>query len=121
MISLGFMFTPLFSVSMMRVPMHQYSHGSSITGATQQVFGAAGTALFVTILTIEGLAATKAGATAQESVAAGVHSAFLVGAIISLVAIGMSFWLEDSKKLIAQAAAESGGAPTGGGQAVAGH
>lgn len=121
MISLGFMFTPLFSVSMMRVPMHQYSHGSSITGATQQVFGAAGTALFVTILTIQGLAPTKAGADVQESVAAGVHSAFLVGALLSLIAIAMSFWLDDSKKLIADAMADGNAAPTADGAAVAGH
>lgn len=75
----------------------------------------------MTILTIQGLAATKAGADAQESVAAGVHSAFLVGALLSLIAIAMSFWLDDSKKLIADAMADGNAAPTADGAAVAGH
>ncbi len=120
MISLGFLFTPLYSVSMMRVPRHQYSHGSSINGASQQVFGAAGTALFVTILTIQSLSATKAGANAQESIASGVHAAFVVGGLISLVAIVMAFILDDSKKLMAEAEADQAGAPVDG-ASFAGH
>ena len=47
---LAFMFTPLFTSALGSVEPQLYSHGSAIVGTVQQVAGAAGTALFVTIM-----------------------------------------------------------------------
>ena len=50
---LALMFTPLFTSALGSLPMHLYSHGSAMVGTVQQVAGAAGTALFVTVLTAQ--------------------------------------------------------------------
>jgi DHA2 family lincomycin resistance protein-like MFS transporter len=64
-IGLALMFTPLFTASLGALPPNFYSHGSAMIGTTQQVAGAAGTALFVAIMTMEGSSLTLAGADAR--------------------------------------------------------
>jgi DHA2 family lincomycin resistance protein-like MFS transporter len=85
--ALAFMFTPLFTTALGSVAPHLYSHGSAIVGTLQQVAGAAGTALFITVMTATAAAAQSGGTAAIPAQAAGVRSAFLVGAIVSLFAI----------------------------------
>ncbi|MGW9631046.1 DHA2 family efflux MFS transporter permease subunit [Agromyces sp. NPDC055520] len=84
---LAFMFTPLFTSALGSVEPRFYSHGAATVGTVQQVAGAAGTALFVTIMASRALTVTATGATAEAAAAAGIRSAFLVGAILSLLAI----------------------------------
>lgn len=92
-IGLALMFTPLFTASLGSLPSNLYSHGSAMIGTTQQVAGAAGTALFVAIMTIRGHAVATAGADAVEATAAGIRAAFLCGAIVSLGAVATSFFI----------------------------
>lgn len=77
--ALALMFTPLMTDSLGSLPGELYSHGSAILTTLQQVAGAAGTALFITVMT---LASAGAGVDA-----AGVHAAFLVAAVVSLVTV----------------------------------
>lgn len=84
---LALMFTPLFTSALGSLPAERYSHGSAVVGTLQQVAGAAGTALFVTVLTAQSAALAEGGAGEVAATAGGIHSAFLVGAILSLVAI----------------------------------
>jgi DHA2 family lincomycin resistance protein-like MFS transporter len=89
-LGLAFIFTPLFTVSMSSAPPQLYSHASATVGTVQQLAGAAGTALFITVLTIASTASTQKSATyALEASAldAGTHAAFLCGAIISTLAL----------------------------------
>ncbi|WP_019136862.1 DHA2 family efflux MFS transporter permease subunit [Cellulomonas massiliensis] len=86
-LGLALMFTPLFSASLGSLPPHLYSHGSAVVGTVQQVAGAAGTAVFVTVMTAQALALGRTGADATAALAGGIHTAFLVGAALSLVAI----------------------------------
>jgi DHA2 family lincomycin resistance protein-like MFS transporter len=83
---LAFIFTPLFTVSMSSAPPQLYSHASATVGTVQQLAGAAGTALFVTVLTIGTVAAGSNVSTAAAT-ANGAHLAFLCGAIISTLAL----------------------------------
>ncbi|WP_460570014.1 DHA2 family efflux MFS transporter permease subunit [Humibacter soli] len=83
-VGLAFLFTPLFTAGLGAVPERYYSHGSAIIGTVQQVAGAAGTALFVAVLSVRSAALVAAGETQQDATASGVALAFLVGAIISL-------------------------------------
>jgi DHA2 family lincomycin resistance protein-like MFS transporter len=92
-IGLGLMFTPLFTASLGALPPALYSHGSAMIGTTQQVAGAAGTALFVAIMTMQGSALALTGANVVEATAAGIRAAFLCGAIISLGAVAASFFI----------------------------
>lgn len=86
-LGLALMFTPLFSASLGSLPPHLYAHGSAVVGTVQQVAGAAGTAVFVTVMTAQSLALSRAGADPTASLAGGIHTAFLVAAALSLVAI----------------------------------
>ncbi len=87
---LALVFTPLFTSSLGSLPPRLYAHGSAAIGTVQQVAGAAGTALFVTVMTAAALAAGERGASAVSATASGVHAAFLVGAVASLVAVPAS-------------------------------
>jgi DHA2 family lincomycin resistance protein-like MFS transporter len=87
-IGLAFVFTPLFTAGLGALPPRLYSYGSAVFGATQQLAGAAGVALLVSVLSVRSAQLAAAGAAPVEQVAAGTHAAFLVAAVLSLVAIG---------------------------------
>jgi DHA2 family lincomycin resistance protein-like MFS transporter len=84
-IGLAFAFTPLFTAGLGALPPHLYSYGSAIFGATQQLAGAAGVALLVSVYSVR--AASLTGAPEVERIAGGMHVAFLVAACLSVVAV----------------------------------
>ncbi|MBG6238560.1 DHA2 family lincomycin resistance protein-like MFS transporter [Mycetocola sp. CAN_C7] len=92
-LGLALLFTPLFTSALGSVRPHLYSHASATVGTVQQVAGAAGTALFVTIMASTSATLASAGESNVSAVAGGVHSAFLAGAIISLLAVVGSFFV----------------------------
>jgi len=69
------------------LPPHLYPHGSAVVGTVQQVAGAAGTALFVTLMTLTAASALSDGVDPVAATASGVHVAFLVGALIASAAV----------------------------------
>ncbi|MET9710520.1 MDR family MFS transporter [Nocardiopsis alba] len=88
-VSLGvsFMMTPLMTSALGSLGPKLYSHGSAIVGTVQQVAGAIGTALFVSMLAIGSAQATAGGADGVAADADGVSFAFLIGAALSLIAV----------------------------------
>ncbi|ABS01758.1 DHA2 family lincomycin resistance protein-like MFS transporter [Kineococcus radiotolerans] len=89
-VGLAFMFTPLFTSALGSLRAELYGHGSAIVGTVQQLAGAAGTALFVTVLSTTSADSLAGGATALHATADGVRSAFVWGGVISLVALALS-------------------------------
>lgn len=87
--SVGFalLFTPLFSASLGSLPPHLYSHGSAVLGTTQQVAGAMGTAVLIAVMSTIAADRGGLGASIASATADGIHTAFLVAAIVSLPAI----------------------------------
>jgi DHA2 family lincomycin resistance protein-like MFS transporter len=83
-VGLSLMFTPLMTDALGQLPPELDSHGSAIMATLQQVSGAAGTALFVTVMTV---AATDATHGADV---AGTRAAFLCAAIIATVALPLT-------------------------------
>ena len=92
-LGLAFMFTPLFTSSMAALNPRLYSHGSATIATVQQLAGAAGTALFIALLTIGQVTASAAGASEVSALATGVHNAFMAGAFISLLAVVAAFFV----------------------------
>ncbi|GKY87218.1 MFS transporter [Sinisalibacter aestuarii] len=90
---LAFLFTPLFSSSLGSLPKHLYSHGSAVIGTVQQVAGAAGIALFVSIMSLRTAAGLGQGLSAVEAMAAGLRAGFTYGAAISLLLIVAGFFV----------------------------
>ncbi|CAJ1584574.1 DHA2 family efflux MFS transporter permease subunit [[Mycobacterium] wendilense] len=85
MLGLSMMFTPLMTDALGVLPDRLYSHGSAILTTLQQVAGAAGTALFVTVMA---RASVSDGAPDMP----GVHAAFVVAAAIGAVAVVGAFF-----------------------------
>lgn len=90
---LAFLFTPLFTSALGSVRPALYSHGSAVVGTVQQLAGAAGTALFVTVMSATAATQVADGAGEIAATATGIQAAFLYGAIISLFAIPLAFFI----------------------------
>ncbi|TIH40932.1 MDR family MFS transporter [Subtercola vilae] len=93
-VGLALMFTPLFTASLGSLKPALYSHGSAVVGTVQQVAGAAGTALFVTIMASQATRLVVTGSDPILAQASGVRAAFTIGAIISLGAIVVAFFVK---------------------------
>lgn len=87
-------FTPLFSASLGSLERKLYSHGSAALNTMQQVAGAAGTALLISIYSSALHSGEAAGRSVAESGAPGAHNAFLLAAIIALVPVVLSFFIK---------------------------
>ncbi len=92
-VGLAFVFTPLFTAGLGAVAPHLYSYGSAIFGTTQQLAGAAGVALLVSVLSIRSADLAAGGASSIEQTAGGVHAAFVVAAWLSMLAIAGAFFV----------------------------
>lgn len=78
---LGLMMTPLMTDSLSALPDHLYSHGSAILTTLQQIAGALGTALFVTV------AAVGSATSSSTPDADGLRGAFIAGGVIGVLAL----------------------------------
>jgi DHA2 family lincomycin resistance protein-like MFS transporter len=105
MVSLAATFTPVFTLGLGALPMHLYSHGSSILGTLQQVAAAFGTALAVTVMTLRGEQVLVAVGEVQAQLK-GMQAAFAVSALISLVVVAMAWLLPGRLPAVAPATAE---------------
>ncbi|WP_426301471.1 DHA2 family efflux MFS transporter permease subunit [Arthrobacter sp. R-11] len=78
---LALLFTPAFTTGLNPLPPHLYSHGSAIMSTLQQVAGAAGTALLISIFAV---------VSAASGIVAGMQAAFLTAAVIAVIAVVLS-------------------------------
>ncbi|MFW2588638.1 MDR family MFS transporter [Sagittula sp. SSi028] len=92
-IGLALLFTPLFTSALGALPKPMYSHGSAVMGTMQQVAGAAGIALFVSVMSLVSHAQTAEGAPLVEATAAGVRAGFMTGGVISFLLIAAGFFV----------------------------
>ena len=95
MVGIGFFFTPLFSMTMGSVTPDLYPHASATVGSLQQVGGAAGTAIFITVFTIAG---AQVKANDDLAVTTGSHQAFLLGAVIWVATLVLAILIKEPAK-----------------------
>lgn len=93
MVSLAAAFTPVFTLGLGALPMHLYSHGSSMLGTLQQVAAAFGTALVVTVMTSRATHLVDAGENPLNAHLDGMRLAFLVSAALAVIVIVMAVLL----------------------------
>lgn len=105
-LGLALIFTPLFTSALGAVTPRYYSHASAMLSTLQQLAGAAGTALFITVLATQTAQLVAGGASEDVAAAGGTQAAFTVGAIISLFAIVGAFFVKKPADM-------EGGAPHG--------
>ncbi|MGO2682852.1 MAG: MFS transporter, partial [Microbacterium sp.] len=85
------MMTPLMTTALGSVAPKLYSHASAIVNTLQQVAGAAGTALFITLFTVVSTATISGDA--LTGLADGVGTAFRIGGFISIAGIALALFL----------------------------
>lgn len=103
-VGLAFIFTPLFTSSLGSLPKHLYSYGSATVSTLQQVAAAAGTALFVSIMSGITVQEFLKGASSAEAFSVGIHTSLILGAAITSLAIITAFFIRKAK--------ETAGAPS---------
>lgn len=106
-VGLALLFTPVFTSALGSLRPHLYSHGSAIIGTVQQLAGAAGTALFVTVMTAQTVALSRTGLSETSALAGGIRAAFLLGAIISVGGIVASFFVRKPDDMLESAEAQA--------------
>nr|WP_245650517.1 MDR family MFS transporter [Nocardia harenae] len=94
--------TPLMTSALGALPPELYSHGSATVSTVQQVAGAAGTALFITLMTRGTESALRAGTEAVAATADGVHTAFLAAGVLSLVLVVAAAMVRSPKQVVAR-------------------
>lgn len=97
MAGLALMFTPLLTTALGAVPPQRYSHGSAIVSTAQQVAGAAGAAIFITVMTRRATSAGEDGANQVDALADGVQAAMYVGVGLAVVGGIVAFFLRRPK------------------------
>lgn len=95
-LSLSFMFTPIFTTALGDLPPQLYADGSALVGTLQQVAGAAGSALLVTVMAERAKALIATGTDHIAAQLAGTHATFLLATGMAAVAVVLAFLLRDS-------------------------
>ncbi len=90
-LGIGFAMTPLMTSALGSLQADLYSHGSAILNTLQQLAGAAGTALFVTVMTRSAVDGAESGLAPLDAQAAGIQDAFLWGVGLGVIAVAVSF------------------------------
>lgn len=92
-IGLAGLFTPLMTTALGSLPKNLYGHGSAILNTLQQLAGAAGTAVMITIYSGVSASAQETGTPETVALADGANSAFLASAVLTVVALVFSLFI----------------------------
>lgn len=108
LIGISMVMMPAQTTGLNQLPRHLYPHGTAILNTLQQVSGAIGTALFISIMSTGSknyLAGSEDPTAPAEQVAglmAGLHDAFWIGFIVALVALVVGLFIRRTKAPDAQ-------------------
>ena len=118
-LGLAFVFTPLMTTAMGSLPRRLYPHGSAIVGTVQQVAGAAGAALMVSIMARISSGTVAAGGDHLEGIADGTSAAFTISAVLGLVTVVIALFIRRNPADAGDAPVVTGDAPVVVGEAPA--
>ncbi len=99
MLGMSLIMMPVMTTGLNRLPAHLYPHGTAVSSTLQQVAGAVGTALLVTIMT-DGASAwrlshLKGVKTAEIATIHGMDAAFMTAAAFATLSLGLSFFVKN--------------------------
>ena len=93
-IGLAGLFSPLMTTALSSLPSNLFAHGSAILNTLQQLGGAAGTAVMITVFSNVSAEAQAQDVPATVAIADGANSAFLATGFLSLVALVLSLFIK---------------------------
>lgn len=91
---LALLFTPVFTIALSQLPPALYSHGSAALSTLQQVAGAVGTALLVTVMTGQARRLALNGAAPGAAQDGGLQLAFTVAAGVAALAVVLALFMQ---------------------------
>jgi len=97
-IGLALLMTGLMSSALATVEPRLYGHGSAIFNTGQQLGGAIGTTIFVTIMSLLSANKLEAGSDLAHALFSGAHAAFIVGAIFTSIGLVISPFVKVDKQ-----------------------
>ncbi|MBV1779061.1 multidrug efflux MFS transporter [Paeniglutamicibacter sp. ABSL32-1] len=97
-IGLALLMTGLMSSALATVEPRLYGHGSAIFNTGQQLGGAIGTTIFVTVMSLLSAAKLEKGSDLAHALFSGAHVAFIIGAILATIGLGISFFVKVDKR-----------------------
>lgn len=112
MIGSALVMMPAQTAGLNQLPNHLHPHGTAILNTLQQVSGAIGTALYISIMSggqkhyLSGVSDPQDPAEIANGLATGINNAFLFGSVIAIVALVLGFFLRKGKSPELKQAAE---------------
>ncbi|MFC4810240.1 DHA2 family efflux MFS transporter permease subunit [Paenibacillus sp. GCM10023250] len=96
LVGISLVMMPAQTTGLNQLPRQLYPHGTAILNTLQQVAGAIGTALFISIMSsgTKDFMTKTPNATPAEGLVAGLRDAFLIGFFIGLVALVLGFFIK---------------------------
>ncbi|PJJ42953.1 DHA2 family lincomycin resistance protein-like MFS transporter [Glutamicibacter mysorens] len=96
-IGLALLMTGLMPSAMASVDPRLFGHGSAIFNTAQQLGGAIGTTIFVTVMSLPSKVQLDAGSEVAEALFSGAHISFIVGAVLATLGIIFAFMIKGEK------------------------
>ncbi len=97
-IGLALLMTGLMSSAMSSLNPRLFGHGSAIFNTAQQLAGAIGTTIFVTIMSVVSKAKITSGTEVTSGLFAGAHVSFIVGAILATLSIVFALLIKGNQQ-----------------------
>lgn len=97
-IGLALLMTGLMSSALSTVEPRLYGHGSAIFNTGQQLGGAIGTTIFVTVMSLLSTAKLEVGSDLAHALFSGAHVAFIIGAVLATIGLVMAFFVKVDKQ-----------------------
>lgn len=103
MIGIALVMMPAQTAGLNQLPSHLHPHGTAILNTLQQVSGAIGTALYISIMSsgqkqyLSNVSDPQAPAEIAKGLAYGINNAFWFGVIIALVALVLGLFIRKGK------------------------
>lgn len=96
-VGLALLMTGLMSSALSTVEPRLYGHGSAIFNTGQQLGGAIGTTIFVTVMSLLSTAKLEAGSDLAHALFSGAHVSFIIGAVLATIGLAISFFVKVNK------------------------
>ncbi len=97
-IGLALLMTGLMSSALSTVEPRLYGHGSAIFNTGQQLGGAIGTTIFVTVMSLLSAAKLEAGSDLAHALFSGAHLSFIIGAVLASIGLALAFLVKVDKQ-----------------------
>ena len=97
-IGLAMLMTGLLASAMSTVEPRLYGHGSAIFNTAQQLGGAIGTTIFVTVMSLLAAGQLTAGSDAAHSLFFGAHVAFIIGAVLATIGLVLAPFIKGNRQ-----------------------